>query len=190
MQKLLLLSGLGAALLVACGGGGTTPPKEDNGGPGNPPPGDARAYAVTAKALYSIVLSGMGQDEKKFDLKVGQSLTDVALDGTELYGVTISTLVRISLSNGAVSTVGALGTGDINALTADGAGNLYGASTGASSTKSTRPRGRPLLSVRWAPFPAAIWPSTLLGNCTARSGPPSFLPIRWPALIRPQAKPQ
>ncbi|WP_139323172.1 hypothetical protein [Deinococcus marmoris] len=144
MRKLILLSGLSAALLVACGGGGTapTPPKEDNGGPGNPPPGDARAYAVTGNALYSIVLSGTGQDEKKFDLKVSAPLTDVALDGTELYGVTFSNLVRISLSDGAVSTVGALGAGDINALAADGAGNLYGASTGGQFYKINKTTGQ------------------------------------------------
>ncbi|GGO41163.1 hypothetical protein HNQ08_005412 [Deinococcus humi] len=39
---------------------------------------------MTNNALYSIVLSGTGQDEKQFDLKHSSSLTDVALTGTEL----------------------------------------------------------------------------------------------------------
>lgn len=143
MKKLLLLSGLSAALLVACGGGGTAPPPgDDDDGPDTSPPANARAYAVTDGALYSIVLSGPGEDEKKFDLQVGDLLTDVALAGNELYGVTFSNLVRISLSSGAVSPVGELGTSGINALAADAAGNLYGASTGGQFYKINRTTGR------------------------------------------------
>lgn len=138
MKKIVLLTVTAALTLSACGGGGTPQPIEDN----NPPQENARAYAVTSNALYSIALSGTGQDEKKFDLNLSGTLTDVALAGTELYGVTLSSLVRISLSNGAVSTVGPLGTGDINALTADGAGNLYGASTGGQFYKINRSTGR------------------------------------------------
>ncbi|GGO32789.1 hypothetical protein [Deinococcus humi] len=139
MKKIALLSVTATLILSACGGG-TPPPIADDNHP------DARAYAVTGNALYSIVLIGNGQDEKKFDLNLSGSLTDVALAGTELYGLTSSSLVRISLTDGAVSTVGALGANDnINALAADGAGNLYGASTGGQFYTVNSSTGRATL---------------------------------------------
>ncbi|MEF2277193.1 hypothetical protein V3W47_02715 [Deinococcus sp. YIM 134068] len=108
-----------AALLVACGGGGSGP---------IPEPTTYSAYAVTDNALYRVVLSGPGDDERVATLNTSSVITDLAWDGSDLYAVTFSTLVRIETETGEVTTVGDLGSFTMNALTADGDGTLYAAS--------------------------------------------------------------
>lgn len=118
-QFLPILLPLLAALTVACGGG--------TGGP-LPEPTTYTAYAVTDNALYRLVLSGPGSDERVATLNTASVVTDLAWDGSDLYAVTFRDLVRIDAATGNVTLVGDLGTYDMNALTADGQGNLYAAS--------------------------------------------------------------
>lgn len=114
-----LLLPLLATLAVACGGGGSRP---------LPEPTTYSAYAVTDNALYRLVLSGPGSDERLATLNTASVVTDLAWDGSDLYAVTFRDLVRIDAGTGDVTMVGDLGTYDMNALTADGQGDLYAAS--------------------------------------------------------------
>jgi hypothetical protein len=143
MKRLSLLLPTIAILLASCGGGtmATTPATTPITMVPITPPTTYRAYAVTSSALYSLVLSGPGNDEKRAALNTTSSITDLAWDGTNLYAVTFSSLIRIDTATGAVTTVGSLGAGGINALTADSKGDLYGASTGGTLYKINKATG-------------------------------------------------
>ena len=95
-------------------------------------PAAASAYAATGNALYRVVLSGSGSDTKLADLNPASPITDLAWDGNTLYGVTFSQLLRVDVASGAITVIGPLGVGDMNALTFDKSGNLYGAGNGGA----------------------------------------------------------
>lgn len=118
MKNVLILFPITVALVTACGG---------SPAPVNPAPTTSRAFVATADALYSIVLSGPGTDTRIGALNVSGTVTDIAWDGSALYGVTERSLVRINAENGLTTTIGDLGSSSINALTVDTKGTLYGA---------------------------------------------------------------
>lgn len=117
MCKLLPLVAI-SVLLASCGGGSGAP---------LPAPSTYRAYAVTGDALYSLVLSGPGGDEKKASLSSTDSITDLAWDGESLYAVTFSRLIKINPATGLITVVGEMGVGSVNALAASPSGTLYAA---------------------------------------------------------------
>lgn len=122
MKKLSLAALLTSVVLAACGGGSTPTP------PGDIIPDVIRAYAVTRDSLYSIVLKGSAADEKVMTLSSTSTITDAAQSGTTLYAATFSNLLRLDTSTQTVTTVGAFGLSNVNALTADSSGKLYAAS--------------------------------------------------------------
>ena len=127
-----MLLALFPVLLASCGGGspsGSAPSPQPGTGP---VPAAASAYAATGNALYRVALSGSGTDTKLADLAPASPITDLAWDGSTLYGVTFSQLLKIDVASGAITVVGSLGVGDMNALTFDKNGNLYGAGNGGA----------------------------------------------------------
>lgn len=104
-------------LLVACGGGNTPIV--------TPPVVTVRTFAATADTLYNIVLSGPGADTKIGSINTSEAVVDIAWDGSALYGVASSNLIRIDTNTGAATNIGNLGRSSINALTFDNKGSLY-----------------------------------------------------------------
>ena len=119
MKKMALL-GL-VLMLAGCGGDKDTT---------SPPPAlsEIRTYAVTDDALYNVILYGAGNDEYVMKLSYSSSITDVAKANNSLYASTFGSLLRIDAAAKTVDVVGSYGVSDINALTVDGSGQLYGAS--------------------------------------------------------------
>jgi len=95
---------------------------------------------VTGQALYSVVLSGTGEDQKVMDLD-SASITDAAQIGTTLYASTFSRLMKIDLAKNTLNPVGNMGTSSINALAVHPNGTLYGVETDGELYQINRDTG-------------------------------------------------